>query len=330
MPQTVDCVQREDLWSFAYTGRMNFPPKVVVIGPGAVGGYFGGKLALAGAGLTLVGRPGGGGAHMEVLARDGLRIEATGFEETIPVAVTDDASVVGQADLVLFAVKTLDTVVAARSIAPHLLPNTIVISLQNGVDNVERMAEAGVDALPAVVYVAVAIERPGVVTHRGRGDLVLGHSTRGDDARRVAAWFEAAGVRSRVSEHIEAELWGKLVINAMANAISALTGAPYARVAAHEPSMGVAMEVAAEAFAVARAAGIELDEQAVTAEAGTIYVSMGEATSSTQQDIARGKPTEIDSLNGVIARKGEALGVPTPVNRALWALVSLREQIDAR
>ena len=324
------CVQREDLWSFAYTGRMNSPPKVVVIGAGAVGGYFGGKLALAGAGLTLVGRPGGGSPHMEALAREGLRIEANELEETIPVDVTDDASVVGRADLVLFAVKTLDTVAAARSIAPHLLPNTIVVSLQNGVDNVERMAEGGVDALAAVVYVAAAIERPGVVSHHGRGDLVLGHATRGDEVRRVAGWFEAAGVPVRVSGQIEAELWSKLVINAMANAISALTGAPYARVAAHSPSMAVAMDVASEAFAVARAAGIELDEEAVTAEAGTIYVSMSEATSSTQQDIARGKPTEIDSLNGLITRKGEALGVPTPVNRALWALVSLREQIDAR
>ncbi len=309
---------------------MDAPPKVVVIGPGAVGGYFGGKLALAGAGLTLVGRRGGRGEHMQMVARNGLRIEATDFEATIPVEVTDDVGVVGHADLVLFAVKTLDTVAAARSIAPYLSPNAIVVSLQNGVDNVERLAEVGVDALPAVVYIAAAIERPGVVKHRGRGDLVLGHAKRGDDVRRVAGWFEAAGVRARVSDQIEAELWGKLVINAMANAISALTGAPYARIAAHKPSMTAAMEVAAEAFAVARAAGIELDEDAVAAGAATIYGALGQATSSTQQDIARGKPTEIDSLNGVIARKGEALGVPTPVNRVLWALVSLREQIDAR
>ena len=301
-----------------------------MIGPGAVGGYFGGKLALAGAPVTLLGRPGGGSDHMAMLARDGLRIEGIDFEETIPVEVTDNVSVVGHVDLVLFAVKTLDTVAAGCSIAPHLPPGAIVVSLQNGVDNVDRLAEVAVDALPAVVYIAAAIERPGVVKHRGRGDLVLGHATRGKDVRRVASWFEAAGVRSRVSDQIEAELWGKLVINAMANAVSALTGAPYARIAAHEPSMRVANEVAAEAFAVARAAGIQLNEQAVTTEAATIYGALGQATSSTQQDIARGKATEIDSLNGVIARKGEALGVPTPVNRALWALVSLREKIDAR
>ncbi len=309
---------------------MNAPPKVVVIGPGAVGGYFGGKLALNGAGLTLVGRPGLRGAHMETLARDGLRIEARDLEATIPVKVTDDPSVVGDADLILVAVKTLDTPAAARAIAPHLPPDAIVVSLQNGVDNVDRLAAGGVDALPGVVYVAVAIDSPGVVTHRGRGDLVIGHATRADDVQRVADWFESAGVPSRVSDRIEAELWGKLVINAMANAISALTGAPYATVAGHEPSMGVAMDVAAEAFRVARAAGIGLDEAAVTAEAATIYGAMGQATSSTQQDIARGKPTEIDALNGVIALKGKALGVPTPVNRALWALVSLREQIEAR
>ena len=135
---------------------MQSHPNVVVIGPGAVGGYFGGKLALAGAPLTLVGRPGARSAHLEALARDGLRIDALEFDERVPVEVSDSVQAVSRADLVLFAVKTLDTVEATRSIAPHLSPDAIVVSLQNGVDNVARMATAGVDALPAVVYIAVA------------------------------------------------------------------------------------------------------------------------------------------------------------------------------
>ena len=229
----------------------------------------------------------------------------------------------------MFSVKTVDTQEAAQGIAPHLSPEALVVSLQNGVDNAARMKEEGVDALAAVVFVAAALEVPGEVRHRGRGDLVLGGGRR-DDADRAAAWWEAADVRCPVVDDIDRVLWVKLVINSMANAISALTGASYGDLSRHEPSWEVAVEIAREGFAVAREDGVDLDEGDVLRQAFEVASSVGKATSSTEQDIARGRRTEIDALNGYITRRGAALDVRTPVNQAMYALVKLREQVIDR
>jgi len=310
-------------------------PRVAVIGPGAVGGYFGGMLARAGAPVTFVGRPGPPGVHLETIARAGLRIEGPRVRETIPVEVADSHAAVGGAGLVLFCVKTVDTGEAARAIAPHVGPDGVVVSMQNGVDNVERLRDAGIDALAAVVYVGAAIRRPGIVDHQGRGDLVLGAlagSTRpdaGPSARRVAEWFERAGVRCRVSERIEHDLWSKLIINSMSNPIAAVTGATYGAIAEFAPAWRLAVSIAAEAVAVGRAAGVELDLDDVLDRARHTIGSVADAVASTRQDIERGRPTEIDALNGYVSRRGRELGVPTPVTDAVHALVKLRERRSA-
>src|SRR5262245_61299743 len=128
-------------------------------------------LARAGAPVTLIGRP----QHVEALERDGLWLESRSFQERVPVGASVAVEAARDAAVVLFCVKTLDTEEAAGSLVPHLAPGALVLSLQNGVDNVERMrTAAGLDALPAVVYVAAAMTGPGRVKHSGRGDLVLG------------------------------------------------------------------------------------------------------------------------------------------------------------
>src|SRR5262249_52466368 len=146
-------------------------PRVAVLGAGAVGCYFGGMLARAGAPVTLIGRP----QHVEALERDGLWLESLSFQERVPVAASGTGQAARTAAMVLFCGKALDTEEAARSLAPHLARGALVLSLQNGVDNVERIrTAAGFDALPAVVYVAAAMTGPGRAKHSGRGDLVLG------------------------------------------------------------------------------------------------------------------------------------------------------------
>ena len=229
-------------------------PRVVVVGPGGVGTYFGGMLARAGAPVTMLGRSGGQSAHLVAMARNGLRLETLTFDERVPVDTATCADVVATADLVLFSVKTPDTDEAARMIAPHVSDRAVVVDLQNGVDNPARMRHAGIDPIVAVVYVAAAIETPGAVKHRGRGDLVIGHRSRASEVERVAAWFVRAGVSCQVSEDVERELWFKLILNSMTNAVSALTGASYGALAAFESTWQVAGDVAREGIAVARAA----------------------------------------------------------------------------
>ena len=145
--------------------------RIAVLGAGAVGCYFGGMLARAGAPVTLIGRQ----PHVDAITRDGLFIDSIHFQEYIRVSATTDAAAARGAEIVLFCVKTVDTEEAAKVLAPHLTPGSTVVSLQNGVDNVERIhAAAGIDAVPAVVYVAAEMPAPGRLKHNGRGDLLLG------------------------------------------------------------------------------------------------------------------------------------------------------------
>jgi 2-dehydropantoate 2-reductase len=307
-------------------------PRVAVVGAGAVGCYFGGMLARAGAPVTLVGRP----AHVAAIARDGLLLETVNFSQRVPASASTAIDAARGAQLVLFCVKSTDTEAAARALAPHLAEDAVVLSLQNGVDNLDRLrAHVAVPAFPAVVYVAAAMAGPGHVRHTGRGDLVIGAlpPSREESDRallaRVADWLRRAGIGCVVSDNVEGELWVKLLINCAYNAISALGRARYRRLAAHPAALGVMQDAVREVIAVAQAAGVRLPDGDLVEAACRLADAMPEATSSTAQDIARGKRTEIDHLNGYVARRGEALGVPVPVNRTLHALVKLLEEAGA-
>ncbi len=232
------------------------------------------------------------------------------------------------AELVLFSVKTVDTETAAKSIAPHLSPGALILSLQNGVDNVARISPAaGLSAIASVVYVAASLPEPGRVRHAGRGDLVISNSP----AQQVAAirdTFVPAGVPCRLSDNLEGELWQKLTLNCCGNAVSALTRSGYGP-AVRNPLVRQVMQTALdEARAVAQASGVQLPDDGPenSANAMNLLENYGSATSSTEQDIARGRRTEMDSLNGYVARRGAELGVPTVVNRTLYALVKLLEE----
>ena len=299
-------------------------PRVAVLGAGAVGCYFGGMLARAGAPVTLIGRP----HHVEALARDGLWLDSLHFQERIKVNASASVEAARDAAVVLLAVKTLDTEEAAKSLAPCIGRDALVVSMQNGVDNVERIrAATGIEALSAVVYVAAAMTGPGQVRHTGRGDLIVGgpRGTGRDQAGRVAALFTRAGVPCVVSGNVEGELWAKMAMNCAYNAVSALGRAKYGRIEQDPRAREVLRRAVEETVAVARAGGVQLPDVDLVGAAFRLGEAMSEATSSTAQDIARGKRTEIDSLNGYVARRGAELGVATPVNQALHALVKLVE-----
>lgn len=299
-------------------------PKVAVMGAGAVGCFYGGLLARAGAAVTLIGRA----AHVDAVRARGLRFEGLAFDERIALAADTDVSAAAGADLVLFCVKSPDTDAAARELAPLLAPTALVLALQNGVDNPARIAAVvPCPVVPAVVYVACAMAGPGHLKHTGRGDLVIGRIR---DARlplaaarldALAALLERAGVPCKVSDNVEGELWAKLLINCAYNPVSALGRARYRRLTALGPTRELMAAVVREVLAVAAAEGVTMPPGDWVEIALKLSESMPEATSSTAQDLARGRTTEIDHLNGHVARRGAALGVATPLNFALWALV---------
>jgi 2-dehydropantoate 2-reductase len=297
---------------------------VAVLGAGAVGCFFGGMLARAGHAVTLIGRQ----PHVDAFSTSGLRFEGLKFDDRVAVKASTKAAAVRGAKLVLFCVKSTDTGAAAAQIAPFLDPAAVVVNLQNGVDNTERIqAQLANPVVPAVVYVATEMAGPGHLKHHGRGDLVIG-SLDGkatlDILQRVQRLFAAAGVPVTISGDIAAELWGKLVVNCAYNALSAITQLPYGKLVLGPGVREVMHDVVEETLAVAKAAGIHLAPD-MLAKTYKIAEAMPTQFSSTAQDLARGKPTEIDHLNGYVARRGEALGIPAPANRALCALVKLLE-----
>ena len=228
------------------------------------------------------------------------------------------------AGLILFCVKSTDTEAAGTQLLPWLAPDALVLTLQNGVDNAERLRTV----LPprqvaaAVVYVASEMAGPGHVKHHGRGELVIEPSSASAAAAQA---FIAAGVPTDISDNVRGALWTKLIINCAYNAVSAIAQMPYGQAVRGEGIPDVMRDVVDECLAVARAEGVQVpgDTHAIVHK---LVESMPGQYSSTAQDLARGKRTEIDHLNGLVVRRGAALGIATPANRVLWALVKLLER----
>ena len=298
--------------------------RVAVLGAGAVGCYYGGMLARAGHHVTLIGRP----PHMEAIARDGLRLETRDFTQNIRTQTGTSAAAAHGSGLVLFCVKSNDTETAAAQVAPHLDAGAIVLNLQNGVDNTERIGAVMTNTvIPAVVYVATEMAGPGHLKHHGRGDLVIGvpdGEISPEILEGLKSTFEQASVPVQISNNVDGELWAKLVVNCAYNALSAITQLPYGKLIEGPGVREVMRDVVAETLAVAHASGVRMAPDMLE-RTYRIAEAMPAQFSSTAQDLARGKPTEIDHLNGYVARKGAALGVPVPANRALWSLVKLLE-----
>jgi len=299
-------------------------PRIAVVGSGAVGGYFGGMLARAGAPVVMIGRP----AFVDQVKKNGLFIDSFRFQERVNVEVSTEISAARGADVILFCVKTLDTAATSKELKPHLSAETIVVSLQNGVDNVAQIRTAsGIEALPCVVYVAAAMPEPGYIKHSGRGDLVIGPPSEKVD--RIAALMQRGGVPCKVSANIEGELWTKFLWNCASNALTALGQVSYSQLASDPDARKLYEYTVLEVLAVAKAAGVRIpaadDPQAMMEKALETSSHLGDARSSTAQDLARGKQTEIYSLNGYVVQRGLELRVPTPVNQALFTLVKLSE-----
>ena len=292
--------------------------KTAVMGAGAVGCYYGGMLARAGNPVTLIARA----QHVQAVQRAGLRLETKSFDAFVPMQASLDASAVQGAKLVLFCVKSTDTESAGAAMAPYLAPDAVVLSLQNGVDNAARLqALLRQPVVPAVVYVATEMAGPGHVKHHGRGELVIGPTP---TSAELMAEFAKAQVPVQVSDNIAGALWAKLIVNCAYNAVSAIAQQPYGRMVQGVGVKGVMQDVVRECIAVATAMGVTLPD-AMWDSVERISTAMPTQYSLTAQDLARGRSSEIDHLNGYVVIRGDRHGVATPVNRALHALVKLLE-----
>ncbi len=292
--------------------------KIAVMGAGAVGCYYGGMLARSDHEVILIGRT----RHVEAVRRDGLLMDTQSFREYVPIPASTEACAVKGAKLVLCCVKSTDSEISAAAMAPHLDADAFVLSLQNGVDNVERLqAHLNGPVAPAVVYVATEMAGPGHLKHHGRGELVIGSMAASYGLAKI---FADAGVPVEISDNVTGALWAKLILNCAYNALSAITQLPYGRLVQGSGVEQLMRDVVQEGLSVAQAEGVTVPGEIWEAVQG-IARTMPNQLSSTAQDLARGKHSEIDYINGHILRQGAARGIATPINRTLHTLIKLIE-----
>ena len=304
--------------------------EILIIGAGAMGGLFAALLASRAAVTLLTTNP----DHAAAIDRHGLTVlAADGTAQHHQIAIlTDPDQYQRRADLVLICTKARATSQAAQVALPLLAEDGLVLTLQNGLGNLERIgAVVGVGRASAgITAQAATLLGPGQVRHAGSGPTVLAAGP-GQSARvaAIAALFNRAGIDTRVVADVDGLLWSKLIVNVGINALTALLRVPNG-ILAQVPECELLMEQAVgEALAVARALGIELEYDRLLERVGQVCALTADNRSSMLQDILRGAPTEIDVINGAIVARGRSVGVPTPVNLLLTQMIKALEATAA-
>jgi 2-dehydropantoate 2-reductase len=303
--------------------------RILVMGSGGVGGFYGGRLARAGCDVTFVAR----GAHLAALRSRGLTIEsaARGDIHLPVVKVTDDPAGTGPVDLVLIAVKLWDSEAAARAVKAAVGPHTAVLSLQNGVikDDVLRREFGAQAVMGGVGYVATHISRPGVIHQTGSIQRMVFGEYDGRRSPRAEALLAAAiegGIEAELSSDVSRAIWEKYVFLVGLSGATATMRTPIGRIRENPRTRAFLLDLMRETVAVGRAHGVALPEDYAAqrlAFADTVPFDM---TSSLHHDLERGNPLEVEWLSGGVVKLGEQVGVATPANRAVWDILALHAQ----
>lgn len=300
--------------------------KISVMGSGGVGGFYGGRLAHAGCDVTFVAR----GAHLEAMRENGLLIEneAQGDIHLPKVNVTDDPATIGPVDLVIIAVKLWDTEAAARAIRPIVGPRTAVLSIQNGVikDEILRREFGEAAVMGGVAYVGTRIARPGVIRQTGTLQRLVFGEYDGRRSTRAEALLEAllrAGIQAELSTDIRRTLWEKYVFLVGLSGTTATMRVPIGPIRSNPQTRAFLLDMLEETVAVGRAHGVALPENYAEDRLAFADGVAADMTSSMHHDLERGNPLEVEWLSGGVVRLGRQVGVPTPVNRAVWDILAL-------
>lgn len=301
--------------------------KIGVVGAGAMGSVYGGILADAGNEVWLLDI---WKEHVDAIRARGVRVEGASGDRTVRVNATLEAREAGPCELVVVATKAYDTENAVKNADPMMDPETLVLTIQNGIGNAERM-ERLVGAKNLLVGIAggfgASVVGPGHVHHNGWEAIHLGEFGGGITERlnRVAEVWKKAGFKVRVFEEIQPLIWGKLLGNVAFSPVCAVTGLTVGEVLASPEAWSISEALVREAFEVARAKKIALPYDDPVRWVREFASKMPGARPSMLQDLEAGRRTEIDSINGGVVKEAEALAVPVPVNRVMVSLVKALE-----
>ncbi len=298
------------------------PVRVAVVGAGGVGGYFGGRLALAGAEVCWIAR----GEHLQAIRRQGLRVRSVSGDFHVRGLATDDPREVGACDYVLFCVKTYDTEAAVQLLPPLLKEGTAVLSLQNGVDGPDRIAAAvGASYVMAgAAFVFSTLQAPGEVAHTGGpGRVVFGEldGARSQRAVRLLDWFHRAQVPAELSQDIRRVLWDKFAFICAQAGLTAATRLPVGELRQVPETWALFRRVLEEVCAVAAAEGVPLPPETVDRHLSFAQRLEPDARSSLHHDLALGRRLELEALHGTVVRLARQHGLPVPVCETLYGLL---------
>jgi 2-dehydropantoate 2-reductase len=297
-------------------------PRIAVLGAGAVGAYYGKRLADGGADVTLIAR----GAHLGALRRDGLTIVEPEGTTTTRLAATDDAAAIGPVDVVLFCVKSYDTDEAAAGLGPLLGDGTAVISLQNGIDNEERIAAAigREHVVGGAAYILAAVREPGVVDAAGPRQIVIGELEPGPPSERVRAIVDI-GRRGRLTviaaDDVRIALWEKYTLLVAFSAMSAAVRLGIGAIRSSPAATAMLGGLMREVWTIGRAAGVPLAGDLVERQMDLLLSRGDDATASLFHDLVTGHRMETDALQGTAIRLGRDLAIPTPWLDAAYAIL---------
>ena len=299
--------------------------KIAIMGSGGVGGYFGARLAQAGCDVAFVAR----GTHLAAMRDRGLSVESPLGNVHLPQArVTDDPATIGGVDFAFICVKLWDTESAIRAIAPIVGPETAVISFQNGVQKDEILQRAFGErrVMGGVGYIATTIACPGVISHTGTMQRLLFGEYDGTPSRRGEALLEACrrgGIDAELSEDIRKAIWEKFVFLVGLSATTTTVRLPIGPIRANPHTRAFLLDVMREAVLVGRSLGVRLPPDYAETRLAFCDSLPAEMTSSMYHDLERGKRLEVVWLSGAVVELGKAVGVPTPVNRAVHDILAL-------
>jgi len=297
--------------------------RIAIFGSGGVGGYFGGRLAASGEDVTFIAR----GAHLNALQQEGLRISSPlGDAHVAKVQATDRPQAIGPVDVVLFTVKLYDVDAAAATLGPLIGPDTVVITLQNGVDAVDMVGQhvGAQHVAGGVAYIVAVVDQPGHVRHTTAQQLVFGEPDGRRSDRLVA--FEAAcikaGFQAKASENIQTDLWVKFVRLATWSGMTSLTRSPMGVVRDTPATFDMMMAAIGEVIAVGAARGIAFPPDLMDATIALIKGFPASSKSSMLEDLERGRRLELPWLSGAVVRLGQEADVPTPIHQFITTVLS--------
>jgi 2-dehydropantoate 2-reductase len=290
--------------------------RIAIMGSGAVGGYFGARLAAAGQDVTFIAR----GAHLEALRTRGLRIRSPDGDIHLPsVQATDDPANAGAIDIVLFTVKMYSTEPAAEALKPLVERGAAVVTFQNGVDSVEVLGRVlgPPQVIGGTAYVASVIAEPGVIVHTAMAKLIFGELD-GTISSRVQGLYEAcvnSGFQATISSHISVDIWSKFVRLSVFSGMTAVTRQPIGVLRDDPDLLAMLLDACREGIAVGTAKGIQFGPGVFDEILAMLHGLPPQAKASMLEDLERGKPLELPWLSGAVVRIGRDTGVPTPIHQ---------------